>query len=362
MKYLIVLCSLCLSIGSSNLFSMESSEEDPLDQIERKISATVQKGNPAQMLKLLQQLDDHQKTAILTRTSKPEINQKALLDVAMERLNEAEKEEQSTINKDRVKGALLSAGLGIVAIYNIVVAFKAANSSSSTGNSTDESSSDTSIDYSEAIPSLIGSLYLIWSSGKEIWKVGKNHRAQRNKEKAHSMLHVLQNATPPNTPTSSHKAASVAKSQYAFNRISLQNRNEIRANKQTINDLTQQVAALTQMIQQQPNPQLEQSRDTLQKLLNTATLERKKRKETRLAEIPVAEEGAAPEKRYAQSKHETKHFTSPSSSSDELENSDEIEPSSDYSDEIKQPRKKERKVRRRSPKVSPDHSSEAEEE
>jgi hypothetical protein len=340
---------------------MESSEEDPVDQIERKLSTTVKNGNSDQLLKLLQQLDPQQRNSILTKTSKPDLNQKNLLDAAMERLNEAEKQELSTINKDRVKGALLSAGLGIVAIYNIVVAFKVANSSSSTGNSTDESSSDTSIDYSEAIPSLIGSLYLIWSSGKEIWKVGKNHYAQRNKEKAHSMLHVIkESSTPPNTPTSSHKAVAVAKTTYALNRISLQNQNEIRANKETIAELTQRVTELTEMIQKQPNPQLELSRDTLQKLLNTATLERKKRKAKKIAEVPVEEES----EEYSQSnpKTATKHFISPSSSSEELENSDEIEPSSDYSDEIKQPRKKERKVRRRSPKVSPDHSSEAEEE
>jgi hypothetical protein len=335
---------------------MESSEEDPIDQIERKLSTIVQKGNPAQMLKLLQEINPQHRNAILSKTSNPDLNQKALLDLAMERLAEADKEAQSTITSDRAKATAISLSLGIVGIYTLVTTFWPSLVSDSSSNQTDESNSTNSINLDTAATNAAGAFYLIYEAGKRGWRAFNNQFAKRKQEKAHSMIHVLQNATPPNTPVPSHKSVALAKTNYALNRISLQNQNEIRANKQTITELTQQVATLTQMIQQQPNPQLEQSRDTLQKLLNTATLERKKRKEKILAEIPVEEEGAAPEKQYAQSKHETKHFTSPSSSSDELQES------SDYSDEIKQPRKKERKVRRRSPQISPDHSSDAEEE
>ena len=99
--------------------------------------------------------------------------------------------------------------------------------------------------------------------------------------------------------------------------------------------------------QQEPDKdqqKLEQTRDTLQRLLNKTTLERQTKKQKKIAEIPVEEYTEEPS--LSQQKNETPHPNSPSSSSD-------------YSET-----KKGKMRKRTSPKVSSkSHSSdEAEEE
>lgn len=88
-------------------------------------------------------------------------------------IENAEREQKSIVTRYRVKGATLSLALSGIAIYNAA--------SSLFDIATDDSDET---DYSAPIISLINSGFLFWYSGKEIYKVARNHHAKRKAEKA----------------------------------------------------------------------------------------------------------------------------------------------------------------------------------
>lgn len=100
-----------------------------------------------------------------------------LKEFITESINDAKDEQNQLITRYRVKGAVMVLVMSGVAIYTTISSLtKAVNDSS--GSDSDEP------DYVNAGVSLVNSGFLFYYSGKEIWKIARNHNARRNHERA----------------------------------------------------------------------------------------------------------------------------------------------------------------------------------
>lgn len=96
-------------------------------------------------------------------------------------LQEAEREQKSIVTRAKVKSATLSMAMSGIAIYNAISSLlKTAN-----GETSGEEG------YTTQVTQLIGSGFLFWYSGKEVWKIARNHHATRRAEKALLLKYIL---------------------------------------------------------------------------------------------------------------------------------------------------------------------------
>lgn len=104
-----------------------------------------------------------------------------LNEIVSHQLQLAESEQNSLVTRAKVKGATLGLAMSGIAIYNAISSLlKTAN-----GETSGED------EYTTQVTSLISSGFLFWYSGKEIWKVARNHHATRKAEKALLLKYIL---------------------------------------------------------------------------------------------------------------------------------------------------------------------------
>lgn len=96
-------------------------------------------------------------------------------------LDAAQGEQKQLVTRSKVKGATLGLVMSGVAIYTTI---------SSLWNATNTEDSQ-EVDYTTPAIALVNSGFLFWYSGKELWKVARNHHANRKAERALLLKYIL---------------------------------------------------------------------------------------------------------------------------------------------------------------------------